>query len=356
MRRMRDKDYYGILGVAKDSDEKTIKKAYRKLAKKYHPDTSRNDPAAEAKFKEISEAYSVLGDQEKRKLYDTYGTAAFQEGFDPNQFARGFGNDTGSFRFDGRQAEDLFRDLFGAGGGFRTGGDGSFHGFGSFGGESGSGGTYYRWSGFGGDPSGGESGPFGRGRERGSRGQDLESDVTISFDEAVRGCDRTFTITGENGTASTISAHIPAGIDEGKKVRLKGKGYPGYGGAPDGDLYLKVHILPKKGYERKGKDVYVKVDVPYTVAALGGEVMVPALRGSVMCRIPAGTQSGAKIRLKGQGIVSMRSPETYGDAYVVVRITVPRSLTSREKELLEELASIRGHQTGNSKNGNHHAA
>ena len=234
----------------------------------------------------------------------------------------------GSARFDGRGAEDLFRDLFGAHGSFRTGG--RFDGFGGF--ES-----------FGGDPFAG-------------KGRDLEADVTIQFDEAVNGCDRTFTITGENGRSSTISAHIPAGIDEGKKVRLKGKGYPGYGGSPAGDLYLKVHILPKKGYERKGKDVYITVDVPYTVAALGGEVVVPALRSNVICRIPKGTQSGAKIRLKGQGIVSMRSPQTCGDAFVVVRITVPRILSEREQALLEELASIQRTKTGGRRNGGPHAA
>lgn len=370
---MKEKDFYGILGVARDADEKTIKKAYRTLARKYHPDSNPGDKQCEQKFKDVSEAYSILSDPEKRKLYDTYGSIAFQEGFDPryyqngaygaygagagagsnaqtgdwDEILRGFqngrtgtdgsrvytswstggtGNGGFSWHFTESDAEDLFRRMFGeedmySGGNRYTGGSG-FTGHDGFSGRS-------RFS-----------GSAGGARSLRRRGSDLTADISIRFEEAALGCDRTLHLTGADGTQTSLEVHIPAGIDDGKKVRLKGKGNPGIGGGAAGDLLLEVHVLPKEGFERKGTDVYVTADVPYTTAILGGEVVVPTLYGNVACQIPAGTQAGGKIRLKGKGIVSLKDHGRRGDEYIVVRITVPRKVGKHAEELLKELARL----------------
>ena len=244
---MAKRDYYDVLGINRSADEKEIKRAYRKLAKKYHPDINPGDKQAEQKFKELTEAYNVLSDAEKKKLYDRYGFEAFEEGFRPGQDQSGDMGDMG----------DIFGDIFGD----------LFHG---------NGGSGFRFR------TGGFGGAFRQ------RGADARADIRISFDEAVFGCDKVFQIREENGKVSSLQVHIPAGIDEGQSVRLKGKGEPGIGGGAAGDLMLKVHIAPKQGYERKGKDVYVTVSIPYTTAVLGGEAIVPTLTGKVSCKIAAG--------------------------------------------------------------------
>ena len=275
---MAKKDYYDVLGISRSADEKEIKRAYRKLAKKYHPDTNPGDKQAEQKFKEITEAYNVLSDAEKKKLYDQYGFAAFEEGFGSR--TGGFGGDMG----------DIFEDIFGD----------MFH----------------------------------RGFRQ--KGADAHADISISFDEAVFGCDKVLQLRDENGKVSSLQVHIPAGIDEGQCVRLKGQGGAGVGGADAGNLLLKIHIYPKPGYERKGNDVYVTVNIPYTTAVLGGEAVVPTLTGKVSCKIAAGTQSGSKIRLKGKGITSMKNPAYRGDEYIVIQIEVPKHLTPEERQKLME--------------------
>ena len=319
---MAKKDYYDVLGISRSADEKEIKRAYRKLAKKYHPDTNPGDKQAEQKFKEITEAYNVLSDAEKKKLYDQYGFAAFEEdfgsrtgGFGGEEFRSGQGGPGGGayreYHFTGGDMGDIFDDIFGdmfqGGDGFesRTGG-----GFG--------GGFRSRAGGF---------------RQKGA---DAHADISINFDEAVFGCDKVLQLRDENGKVSSLQVHIPAGIDEGQCVRLKGQGGAGVGGADAGNLLLKVHINPKPGYERKGNDVYVTVNIPYTTAVLGGEAVVPTLTGKVSCKIAAGTQSGSKIRLKGKGITSMKNPAHRGDEYIVIQIEVPKHLTPEERQKLME--------------------
>lgn len=321
---MAKRDYYEVLGISRSADEKELKRAYRKLAKKYHPDTNADNPQAEQKFKEITEAYGVLSDPEKRKLYDQYGFAAFDGGTganDPgggfgsgwNAQGAGFGNGGGyreyHFESDGMDGmDDMFGDLFGD----------------MFGGHSG---RTFRY-GFGGRSDGAKR-----------KGRDIQSEITISFEEAAFGCDKRISFEGND--KQSLEVHIPAGIDEGKSVRLKGQGYPGGGSAPAGDLLLRVHIAEKPGYERRGMDVYTTEQIPYTTAVLGGEAVFHTLYGAVKCRVPAGTQSGSKIRLKEKGIVSMKDPSVHGDAYVTIQIKVPKHVSPHEKQILEELDKIR---------------
>ena len=176
-----------------------------------------------------------------------------------------------------------------------------------------------------------------------SKGQDVESGITISFDEAMHGCDKTFTLRDPaTGKSESVQVHIPAGIDTGKSIRLKGKGGEGYSGGESGDLYLKVTVQEKPGWERRGQDLYTTVNIPYTTAALGGEIRVPTLYGDVMCKVKEGTQSGSKIRLKGKGVVSMKDKNAHGDQYVVIQIQVPRNLTPAAKEKLQEYKKVSG--------------
>lgn len=289
----RKRDYYEVLGLDKSADAAAIKKAYRKLAKKYHPDTNAGNPQAEEKFKEVTEAYNVLSDEEKKKLYDRFGHAAFEEGAGDGHF---HGNPQGSyqeFHFHGADIDfdDLFGDLFG--GGFR--------------------------------------------RETFSRkGQDVTACVEVSFEEAAFGCEKTIRFQHPDGTMQSLQVHIPAGIDHGQKVRLRGKGMSGRNGGEAGSLLLEVQVRESASFERKGMDVYSTVNVPFITAALGGEVIVNTLYGKVSCKIKEGTQSGTKIRLRGKGIVSMKNPSVKGDQYVTVEIQVPRHLNPEAKKKLKE--------------------
>ena len=372
---MPDQDYYTILGVDKKADEKTIRRAFRKLAKKYHPDTNQGDKTAEQKFKEINEAYAILGDEKKRALYDKYGKAAFQEGFDPeayeayqryaggmggphsggpfagygNPFASGagaagtfhgsgFGNGFGNgswqeVHFDGADMDDILKNLFHGGGGAyeRAGGRNGAYG-----------------------PAGSRSGAYEYGGNRAPmKGEDLQAQITVSFEEAALGCEKQITLRDTAGKTSTLSVRIPAGIEDGKKIRLKGRGQSAGAGAAAGDLYLLVHVQEKTGYERKGQDVYVTVRIPFTTAVLGGEAQVPTLYGNVICRIPAGTQSGSRIRLKGKGIAPEGNPQRKGDQYIVVQIEVPSHVTEEQKKLLREYAAA---EERAGKGGKGHAA
>ena len=322
---MAKRDYYEVLGIGRNADAREIKRAYRKLAKKYHPDTNAGNTQAEERFKEVTEAYDVLGDEKKRKLYDKYGHAAFENGFSEEDYERrksgmggmggnpfGYGNGGmhREYHFNGNAGDmdDIFGDIF----------SGMFGG--SFGGQ-------------------GHSERAGRGYSSGSysmKGEDAHADIKVSFDEAAFGCDKTITLSDERGSSQTLKVHIPAGIDTGKSIRLKGKGNQGFGGGEAGDLYLDVTVLDKPGYERKGMDVYTTVDVPFTTAVLGGEARVHTLYGDVECKIREGTQSGSKIRLKGKGIVSMKDKSVHGDQYVTVQIQVPKSLNPKARQILKE--------------------
>lgn len=291
------RDYYEVLGIERTADSNTIKKAYRKLAKQYHPDTNKGDPRAEEKFKEATEAYAVLSDPEKRKQYDQFGFA--QEGTDGGYQ---------EYHFENGDFDDILKDLFGGGfgGGFHTGG-------------------FHRGFGY---------------RERAWDGEDLNAEIEIDFMEAVNGCEKTIRLTGEEGKQMALKVQIPAGIDTGKTIRLRGKGHPGQGGGRPGDLLLTVQVREMAGVERKDLDIYTTAQIPFTTAVLGGEAVIRTLSGQVLCRISPGTQSGTKIRLRGKGIVSMKDPRVYGDQYATVQIDVPRNLSPEAEKKLKEFESL----------------
>lgn len=317
------KDYYQLLGVDRRADEKEIKSAYRKLARKLHPDVNPNDKNAEARFKEVSEAYDVIGDPEKRKLYDQYGEHWEQAG----NFSGGMpGEGDFNFNFPG-----------GAGGG--GGGFESF--FSQF------------FSG------GGVGEPQSRNRARsGTRIQfdesgvaaprDVEKVVEIPLSEIDSGTKRSLTyqtmdaqrtINGISTVPTTkkVEVTIPAGIADGKKLRVPGKGAVGANGKA-GDLYLVIKWASDGDFKFVGENLEVEVDVPFTVAALGGEIKVPTLRSKLTMKIPEGTQSGQTLRLKGQGMT--KSGGVRGDLMARVRITVPKKPTDEQRRLLEELSKI----------------
>lgn len=374
---MAKKDYYESLGVQKGADDKEIKKAYRKLAKKYHPDTNPGNAQAEMLFKEVTEAYNVLSDQEKRKLYDEFGHAAFDGSMGPDpaktaeEFRKagrygnqrgfrstesygqqgGFGNsgsygqqggfqggesygyswsgsDGGGFHFTGSNMDDIFGDLFGSRG---RSNEGSGRNNQARGGSRQEGWNF--WS------SGGEGRGYNTETEN-MKGYDLESEITISFDEAVSGCEKRIRIQGDE--AQSLQIHIPAGIEDGKKIRLQGKGQSHPGGGQPGDLYLKIYVQEKMGFERKGMDIYTTANIPYITAVLGGEVQVKTIYGDVKCKVPAGTQCGSKIRLRGKGVVSMKDSTRRGDEYVTIQIQVPRNVNPKEKEALMAYAQASG--------------
>ena len=359
------RDYYEVLGVSRNADAAAIKKAYRKLAKKYHPDSNEGNATAAERFKEVNEAYDVLSDEKKRKLYDQFGHAAFEEGAgnyggaQGNPFGSGFGGSQGNpfgggfqgsysdgngyheFHFEnGEDMDDILKNIFGGGfkkskssGGFGGSGFGTdgFHGsgFGGFGSGSngfgsgfGSGGSDFHSQGFGGSYS--------------SKGEDLHADVTVSFDEAAFGGKKVIRLQSSNGGVQNYEVNIPAGIESGKSIRLKGKGHPGIGGGEAGDLLLKVNVQDKPGYRREGRDVYTTVNIPFTTAVFGGEAKVHTIYGDVLCNIKPGTQSGTKIRLRGKGIVAMNNPSVHGDEYATVQIEVPTNLTPDARRKLKE--------------------
>ena len=379
------RDYYEVLGLSKGADESAIKKAYRKLAKKYHPDTNSGDAQAEQKFKEITEAYSILSDPEKRKLYDRFGHAAFDgsgagasgpfggaggygsaQGWGGYDGARngygsggsfggadGFGGFSGfhsagdgsgtyeSWRFEGAP-EDVFGDIFGDIFGRRgaAGYDGAQNGYGGYGSFSGArsrgGAGGQGFSGGGQSYDGAYGFRNGAGFSGARKGGDLNAEISVSFDDAAFGCDKVIQLTDGQGRSESLQVHIPAGIDDGKSIRLRGKGMAGMGGGAAGDLLIRVHVGERPDFKRQGMDVYSTLQIPYTTAVFGGEVTIPTLKGQVRCKIKAGTQSGTKIRLKGKGIVSMSDPALYGDQYAQVEIQVPQHLSKEAQLRLRE--------------------
>lgn len=350
------KDYYEILGVKKDASKDEIKKAYRKLARKYHPDLNQNNKEAEQKFKEVSEAYAVLGDDKKRKEYDEYGKSPFGpegfQGFSGQGFEDIFGRGGGGF-------SDIFSDMFG------------------FGGAGGS-----------------------TGQQMKMRGADLESPIDLTLEEAFSGSTRSMTFNGDvactacNGTGAEtykqcpacrgtgktevskgffrmsqacsqcggtgrivtttcakchgsgvmrrqepIRIKIPAGVNTGSRVKVKGMGAPGQGGGPAGDLFFKVRILPNRLFKRDGDDLHIKVPVTISEAALGARIKVPTIDGELYMMVPAGTSSGKKFKLKGKGMPSPRGGKR-GDQYAEINIVMPGKIDERAKELLKELESF----------------
>jgi curved DNA-binding protein len=292
------KDYYQTLGVSKTASEKDIKQAFRKLAKKYHPDANPDDPTAEAKFKELNEAYEVLGDPEKRKRYDQFGSADFQG------FQGANGGQTYTYRTNVEDMNDIpFSDIF----------------------ESLFGGSFGR-----------QQNQTGSGRVPGgfgvSQGRDIEQEVTISLREAYEGATRLVT-KGDR----KVRVNIPRGATNGTRVRLSGEGEPGMAGGRPGDLYLIVRLEKDPQFELDGNNLQVEVKVDMFTALLGGEVEVPTLDRPVKLKIPAGTQSGKKFRLVGKGMPVIRESDKFGDLYARVLITVPEKLTVEQKVLVEQL-------------------
>ena len=357
---MAKKDYYDVLGVERGADEKAIKRAYKKLAMQYHPDRTKGDKAKEEKFKEIQEAYEILGDKEKRAAYDQYGHAAFEQG---GMGGGGFGGG-----FSGADFGDIFGDMFG-------------------------------------DIFGGG----GRGRQRVVRGEDLRYDIQITLEEAVKGttkdiqintlahCDSCDGSGAEKGSKvetcpschgsgrvrrqqgffvteaicptchgsgkkiekpckschgegrvhkkKNLSVKIPAGVDTGNQLRLSGEGAAGENGAPAGDLYVVIHVKEHHIFERDGNNLYCEVPISFSMAALGGEIEVPTLDGKVKLKIPAETQTGKLFRMRGKGVSSTRSGSA-GDLICRVVIETPVNLNKEQKELLEKLEeSLKGQKS-----------
>ena len=354
------RDYYEVLGVSKDADEATLKKAYRQVAKKYHPDMNPGDAEAEKKFKEASEAYAVLSDPEKRRQYDQFGHAAFDG-------SAGAGGGYGGFDFNGADFGDIFGDIFGDlfGGGRRA----------------------------------------GRANQGPMKGMNIRKSVRITFEEAVFGCEKELDVVLKdpcpkcNGTGAKpgtspetcpkcggkgqvvytqqsffgtvqnvqtcpdcqgtgkiikekcpachgqgytskkekLQVSIPAGIDHGQSVRLRGKGEPGKNGGARGDLLVEVYVERHKDFQRMDYDIYSTVRISYPRAVLGGDVVIPTIDGDVAYNVKAGTQTGTRVRLRGKGVPSLRNRKMRGNHYVDLVVDVPTKLTKEQKKLLEQL-------------------
>ena len=301
---MAVKDYYNILNVTKSASDEEIKRAYRKLAMKYHPDRNPNKKEAEERFKEINEAYAVLSDKEKRKQYDTFGAEGFQQRFSQEDIFRGFdfdeilsslfgGRGRRESRFGGRGGFD-FGDLFGRQGGYQ-------------------------------DPG-----------RMSQRGEDVIYELAISLEEAASGGEKRISYR-KNGRIEEVSVKIPRGIRSGKKLRLAGKGMEGRNGGPPGDLYLQISVREHPFFSREGDDLIVEREISFSEAVLGTTVEVPTLEGMKKVKIPPGTQSHTKMRLKGVGMPRFQG-DGKGDEYVKVIVKVPKKVSEKNRGLIQELA------------------
>ena len=373
------RDYYEVLGVDKNADDATIKKAYRQLAKKYHPDANPGDKEAEEKFKEAGEAYAVLSDPKKRAAYDQYGHAAF----DPNS-AAGQASGFGGFDFGGMDFTDIFSDLFG-----------SFGGFGGGGGRS-----YYSSGGFGGGYSNAPQ-----------KGQSLRAAIRITFEEAITGCEKELEInykdtckscggsgakagtspvtcerckgrgkitvtqnspffgqmqtvttcpdcqgkgkvikekcpdcrgTGYITTKKRFKVNVPAGIDNGQAVRLAGAGEPGINGGPRGDLLVEITVSPHPIFKRQGTSIFSTVPVSFAKMALGGPLRIKTVDGMVEYQIKPGTATDTKVRLRGKGVPMLNNKNVRGDHYVTLVVHVPENLNREQKKALTAYAKACG--------------
>ena len=350
---MAKKDYYETLDVARNATDEEIKKAYRKLAMKYHPDRNQDNPSAEEKFKEVKEAYEMLSDPDKRAAYDQYGHA----GVDPNMGAGGFGGGFGGGSPFG-DFGDIFGDIFGGMGG-RQRGPQVYRGSDlrytmEISLEDAANGkvTQIRvpsWEecdvchGSGAEPgTSAETCPTCKGQ-----GQVRMSQGFFSVQQTCPTCHGTGKHIpspckkcqgqGKVKTQKTLEVNIPAGIEDGMRIRNAGKGEPGVNGGPAGDLFVEIHIKRHSVFERDGTDLHCTIPLAFTQAALGGEIEVPTLHGKASMSIPEGTQTGQVFRLRGKGMPHVRSASTVGDLYVHVEIEVPVKLTSEQKELVQRL-------------------
>jgi curved DNA-binding protein len=310
---MEYKDYYKILGVDKNADEKEIKKTYRRLARQYHPDVNPGDKAAETRFKEINEANEVLSDPEKRRKYDELGqnyqrwqqAGGQGSGFDWSQWAAGA---PGGTRVEYGDINDLF------GGGFSD----------------------FFATIFGNTAVGGATQGTRSRAGRANVAQDVEQEVEVTLEEAFHGTQRLMEVEGRR-----LEVKIPAGVKTGSKVRMAGEGLASGRSGARGDIYLVIKVLPHATFERRGDDLHCEVPVELFTALLGGEVRVTTFAGPMVLRIPPSTQSGRTFRLTGQGMPKLRSDER-GDLYAKVRVMLPEKLTDREQQLVREWAKLRG--------------
>jgi curved DNA-binding protein len=301
---MAGKDYYGVLGIERSASEAEIKKAYRKLAMKFHPDRNKDDKAAEERFKDISEAYAVLSDKDKKRQYDMFGAEGFGERFSQEDIFRSF--DFGS----------IFDDL-------GVGGDGGFDIRSLFGGGGGGGGF---------NPFGGQGGP--RGAYGPTKGQDVKSPLTISFHESFNGGDRALNLSATSGP-ETINVKIPPGIKTGQKLRVRGKGQPSPNGGPGGDLFLEIQVSEHPVFSRRGDHVEMALGVPLTSLVLGGSAEVELPDGeSCRLKIPPHTAPSQRLRIRDKGFPNKR---TRGDVLVRVQPELPADLTDDQRAHFEAL-------------------
>ncbi|MFD2518199.1 DnaJ C-terminal domain-containing protein [Salinimicrobium flavum] len=302
-------DYYKVLGLGKNATKSDIKKAYRKLARKFHPDLNPNDPAAQKKFQQINEAHEVLNDPEKRKKYDKYGkdwqhAEEFEKARSQQQYQQQYSGDP----FGGRST-----------GGF---GGGNY--------EEGDFSDFFE-SMFGGAARGGR-------RTTRFRGQDFNAELKLNLTDVYRSQKQTLTINGKN-----IRLTIPAGVENGQTIKIKGHGAPGVNGGPAGDLFITFAIINNTSFKREGKDLFKDVDLDMYTAALGGEITVDTFDGKVKLTVKPETQTGTKVKLKGKGFPVYKKEGHFGDLYITYRVTVPENISAREKELLKELQKMRKH-------------
>jgi curved DNA-binding protein len=308
-------DYFKTLGVEKNADPDAIKKAYRKLALKYHPDRNPGNQEAEEKFKKISEAYAVLSDPEKRKQYESFGSDQFRRQYSQEEIFRNF------------DLNEILRDLgFGGMGGNERG----FRGGGRRGGYS------FRT---GSDPFHDLFGQAQQHYEDPQKGEDLHYNLSITLEESVSGAEKKLAFQ-QAQEVHEISVRIPAGISTGKKLRLAGKGYPGSKGGQAGDLYLNINVLPHPIFARDGNDIFIEKTVSFTQAVLGSSIEVPTIDGTIKrIKVPAGTQNGTKIRMKGYGVPGLKgSGSSKGDQFVKISVEVPRKLKESQLQLIRKLA------------------
>jgi curved DNA-binding protein len=333
---MEFKDYYATLGVSKTASEKELKQAYRKLARKHHPDVNPGDKGAESKFKEINEAYEVLGDPDKRRKYDELGAnwRMYEQAQQQGQPFGGAGSPFGGFGGDAGEGGAWTINMGGGGpGGYRTMSEEEMRDM--FGTEDPFS-DFFRTF-FGGRGAAGGQEARGRGRApRSQRGRDVESEAELTLEEAYHGAMRRISIT-HGGHARSVDVRIPPGVKDGSRVRVAGEGEAGSGGAASGDLYLRVRIRPHPVFERKGEDLYVKVQIPVTTAVLGGEAQVPTITGSVRLKVPETTQPGQIFRLKGHGMPVVGKPDTKGDLYATADVQLPRSLSKDQRAAWEQV-------------------
>ena len=291
---MNPADYYQLLGLNKNATPEEIKRAYRKLAVKYHPDKNPGSKEAEDRFKEINEAYAVLSDPKKREEYDQMGSAGFRERFSREDIFRGF--DVGDlFKDSGFGTDDIFSRIFGKG----------------------------------------ARGGFGRGAMQ-QKGEDFSMELNLTFSEAYHGGEKRVAFK-RHGKREDLSVRVPAGVNTGAQLRITGKGGEGIGGGPTGDLYLNVVVANDPHYSREGDDIVLVRQIRFTDAALGATLDVPTLEGVKRIKIPAGIQPGTKIRLKGHGFTHLGSGGR-GDFFVMIEVQVPDQLTGPQRELLSEMA------------------